>query len=125
MVSEEEIHGDMLPIITVKQLPIKDSFKTIVSLLPQNGRCYLDESKALIHSLRANKDLLISAPSYLVYLLVSLTSLPLSFPAKSIKLIYPIFFHDSKFLKHTYKIACDLDEFSFIPVLPTILLANP
>lgn len=77
----------MLPIITVQQFPIKDSLRTIVSLLPLNGRCYLAESNALIHSLSANRDLLISAPSCLVYQLVSLTSLPLSFPAKSIKLI--------------------------------------
>jgi hypothetical protein len=96
-----------------------------VSLLPLNGKCYFAESKALIHSLRANRDLLISAPSYLVYLLVSLTSLPLSFPAKSIKVIYPIFFQVSIFLRLTYKIAWDLDEFSFIPVFPTTQLANP
>lgn len=45
---------------------------------------------ALIHSLSANNDLLISAPSILVYLLESETSAPLSDPAKSIKDNFPI-----------------------------------
>jgi hypothetical protein len=87
VVSVEVIEGEMFPIITVKQLPINESLSTMVNLLPLNGRCYLAESKALIHSLSASNDLFISAPSYHVYLLVSFTSLPLSFPAKSIKLI--------------------------------------
>jgi hypothetical protein len=41
--------------------------------------------KALIHSLRARRDLLISAPSILVCLLAEEVSAPRSFPAKSIR----------------------------------------
>lgn len=33
--------GDMLPIMTVLQLPIKESLKTIVNLEPQKGICFL------------------------------------------------------------------------------------
>lgn len=87
--------------MTVLQLPVKESFKTRVSLLPLNGVCFLSWSRALIHSLRARRDLLISAPSnlkiwiclvlsYLVCLFWSTTSAPLSLPARSIKLIFPI-----------------------------------
>ena len=36
-----------------------------------------------MHPYKGNKDLLISAPSYLVLLSISLTSAPLSDPAKS------------------------------------------
>jgi len=44
---------------------------------------------ALIHSFKDNKDLLISAPSILVYLLESFTSAPLSEPAKSMNESFP------------------------------------
>jgi hypothetical protein len=63
--SEEVAQGDIFPIIKVRQFPVKESFKTKVSLLPLNGVCFLSWSKALIHSLRARRDLLISAPSNL------------------------------------------------------------
>lgn len=33
--------GDMLPIMTVQQLPIKESLKTIVNFEPQKGMCFL------------------------------------------------------------------------------------
>ena len=77
-------HGLTFPIITVLQFPVKLSFNTYVNLDPLNGLWFLLLSRALIHSFKANKDLLISAPSILVYLLVSVTSLALSLPAKSI-----------------------------------------
>ena len=79
----------MLAIIRVLQLPIKESLNTKVNLLPLKGVCFLSWSKALIHSFNANKDLLISAPSNLVCLLVSIVSAALSLPAKSIKDIFP------------------------------------
>lgn len=77
----------MLAIIVVLLLPTKESFSTWVSLDPRNGVCFLSKSKALIHSFRASKDLLISAPSIFVYLSVCIVSAPLSLPAKSMKLI--------------------------------------
>jgi hypothetical protein len=49
---------------------IKESLKTRVSLDALNGTWTTLESIALIHSLRANKLLLISAPSILLYLLL-------------------------------------------------------
>lgn len=125
VVSEDLTDGATFPIIKVWQFPINDSLRTIVSLEPQKGRCCLAESKALIHSLRASKDLLISAPSYLVWVLLVLTSLPRSFPARSINEIWPCFFQLSMFLSMTYKMACDLEELSFMPVLPTTLFERP
>jgi hypothetical protein len=61
--SEDELEGEKLPIITVLQLPTKESFRTKVSLLPLKGVWFLLRSKARIHSFKARRDLLISAPS--------------------------------------------------------------
>ncbi len=58
-------------------------------MLPLKGVWFLFWSKALIHSFKAKRDLLISAPSNLVYLVDSDTSAPLSLPAKSINDIFP------------------------------------
>lgn len=55
--------GDTLPIMTVRQYPVKESFKTMVNLLPLNGVWCLFWSNALIHYFKAKSDLLISAPS--------------------------------------------------------------
>lgn len=55
--------GETLAIMTVLQFPMNESFSTCVSLLPLNGVCFLSISIALIHSFKASKDLLISAPS--------------------------------------------------------------
>ena len=82
--------GDMFPIITVQQLPIKESLRTIVSFEPQKGICFLSWSKHHIHSLRAKSDLLISAPSIQVYWVWPKVSAPLSLPARSIKLSKPV-----------------------------------
>ena len=64
--SELLLLGEILPIMTVRQYPVKESFRTIVSLLPLKGVWFLFWSKALMHSLSASKLLLISAPSILV-----------------------------------------------------------
>lgn len=74
--SHEPEPGDTFPIITVLQNPVKESFKTIVSLLPRNGVWVFPWSKARMHYFRANKDLLISAPSILVCLFWSMVSAP-------------------------------------------------
>ena len=68
--SQLEELGEMFPIIIVLQYPVKESLKTMVSLLPLKGVWFLFWSKALIHSFKANKLLLISAPSILVCLSV-------------------------------------------------------
>ena len=81
------------------------------------------KSNALIHSFNANNDLLISAPSNLVYLLVSLTSAPLSLPAKSINDNLP--WHLLPSFRVIYNIACDLDESLFDEFDAVILDALP
>src|SRR5690242_13936221 len=83
--SQEFAAGEILPIMTVLQFPVKESLSTRVNLLPLKGVCFLSWSRALIHSFKARRDLLISAPSILVCLLVSVTSAPLSEPARSMK----------------------------------------
>jgi len=121
--SDDELEGEKLPIITVLQFPIKESFKTNVNLDPLNGVWFLFKSKALIHSFNANNDLLISAPSNLVYLLVSLTSAPLSLPAKSINDNLPWDLDPS--FNVIYKIAWDLEESLFDELDAVILDALP
>ena len=58
--------GDIFPIITVRQYPVKESFSTIVNLLPLKGVWFLFWSNALIHYFNASKLLFIYAPSILV-----------------------------------------------------------
>jgi len=66
--SQQESDGEMLPIITVLQLPTKLSLRTMVSLDWRNGVCFWSRSRALMHSFSASRLLLISAPSCLVCL---------------------------------------------------------
>ena len=94
--------------MTVLQFPTNESFNTSVNFDPLNGVWFLFKSKARIHSLSASRDLLISAPSKRVCLLVSLTSAPLSLPAKSMNDNFP--WHLEPSLRTIYKIACDRDE---------------
>lgn len=61
--SELALFGAIFPIMTVLQYPVKESFSTIVSLLPRKGVWFLFWSKARMHSFRASRLLLISAPS--------------------------------------------------------------
>ena len=85
--SEQFDAGEMLAIMVVLLFPINESLRTCVNLEPRNGVCFLSRSSARMHSLRAKRDLLISAPSIFVYLSVCIVSAPLSLPAKSMKLI--------------------------------------
>lgn len=118
--SQHPLAGEIFATITVLHLsPVKESFRTYVSLLPLNGVCFLSWSSALIHSFRARRDLLISAPSILVYFPVSLVSAPLSLPARSMKDIFPKFFPEGA-LMEIWRIACDLDESMFAAVLPVV-----
>lgn len=77
-----------------------------------------------MHSLSARRLLLISAPSSLVCLPVSLVSAPHSLPARSIKDIFP---KSRPFgcLRLICKIAWDQDESEFAAVEPVVLELNP
>jgi hypothetical protein len=66
--SQQELAGDTLAIIVVFELPVNESLRTYVNFDPLKGKCFFSKSNALIHSLSANSDLLISAPSSLVCL---------------------------------------------------------
>ena len=122
--SEHDKQGLILAIIKVRQFPIKESLNTKVNLLPLKGLCLFSISKARIHSFNANNDLLISAPSIFVFLFVSIVSTALSLPAKSIKEILENFSPSFVFIA-ICRIAWDLDESKFAPVIPTVLEANP
>ena len=76
-----------------------------------------------MHSFNASKDLFISAPSNLVYLLELTTSAPLSLPARSMNDILPCVLLLT--FNYSCKIACDLEEFIFAPVVPLIRIAEP
>ena len=93
---------------------MKESLKTMVSLEALNGTCPDLESRALMHSLRANKLLLISAPSSLLYLLFDWQSAALSDPAKSTSKSLPHYLPFILMLR--LQIACDLDEVSLAAV---------
>ena len=67
--SHEPELGDMHDIITVRESPTNESLKTSVNLLPLNGMCPWSLSRALMHSFRASKLLLISAPSILHHII--------------------------------------------------------
>lgn len=115
--------GETLPIITVLQKPTKESFKTIVSLLPLNGVCPFPWSSALMHYFRANNDLLIYAPSILVCLLWSIWSAPLSLPAKSMKeILVKVFF---PFFIIICKMAWERDESAFVAFCDVTLKLLP
>ena len=113
--SQQDSAGDTLAIIVVLLLPKKESFSTWVSLDPLKGRCcFPARSRALMHSLSAKRLLLISAPSCFVFFPVSMTSAPLSEPARSMKLILlkslPVC------LIEKVRMAWDLDDSSLAPV---------
>lgn len=63
--SHDPEFGEMQDIITVRELPTNESLRTSVSLLPLNGMWPWSLSRARMHSFRASKLLLISAPSIL------------------------------------------------------------
>ena len=72
MWSAEVDPGFMHAIITIFELSSfkNESLNTIVNFEALKGTCELFMSRALMHSLSANNDLLISAPSILLYLLL-------------------------------------------------------
>lgn len=81
----------MVAIITVLQLPPRESFSILVSLLSLNGTknpFFVLSPKALIQLAKAKSEVLIFAPSLNLIPLFSVT-VPLSEPAKSIKESFP------------------------------------
>ena len=106
--------GEMLAIMVVLLKPTKESFSTCVSLEPRKGVCFLSKSRARMHSLSARRDLLISAPSILVYLSVCIVSAPRSEPAKSMKLI--LLYSLSLCLSTICIIACERELSALAPV---------
>lgn len=123
--SQHELAGETLAIIVVLLFPVKESFRTYVNLLPLKGRCFFSMSRALMHSFRAKRDLLISAPSILVCLFWSIVSAPLSLPAKSMKLIFPYALISLLAFSWSWRIAWDLDESALAPVTPDVLDWRP
>jgi hypothetical protein len=114
--SQQDSVGEMLAIITVLHFgPMKESLSTWVSLLPRKGVCFLSWSRALMHSFRASRDLLISAPSIQVYFPFSCTSAPLSLPARSMKESFPNCFPFGSLIVMV-NTACDLEESALAPV---------
>lgn len=109
--------------MTVLQNPIKESFSTIVNLEPRKGVWFLPWSKALIHSFKASKDLLISAPSILVCFFISVWSAPLSLPARSMKEILPKVFFPS--FKEIWRIACEREDSELAEFCEVTLWALP
>ena len=106
--------GEMLAIMVVLLKPTKESLSTCVSLEPRNGACVFYKSRARMHSLSARSDLLISAPSILVYLSVCIVSAPRSEPAKSMKLI--LLYNLSLCLSTICMIACERELSALAPV---------
>jgi hypothetical protein len=103
--SHDKDPGETLAIIVVLLFPVRESFKTWVSLLPLKGVCFFSRSRARMHSFKARSDLLISAPSILVYRFWSIVSAPLSLPAKSMKDILPCSLYSLTFLSWNWRIA--------------------
>ncbi len=123
--SQEETAGEMLAIIVVLEFPVNESLSTCVSLLPLNGKCFFSKSSARMHSFRASSDLLISAPSWRVYLFWSTVSAPLSLPAKSMKVIMPCLLVLLTFLSCICKMAWDRELSALAPVTPLVLSWRP
>lgn len=120
-------------IITVLQLPPRESFSIRVNLLSLKGTknpfLFLSPS-ALIQLARAKRLVLILAPSLSLIPLFSVT-VPLSEPAKSIKLNFPCNYSSSVFLIRSlersmiWHIACDLDDSALAIVASVVLLLLP
>ena len=107
----------------VFEFPVKESFNTWVSLLPLKGKCFFSRSRARMHSFKASKDLLISAPSIFVCLFVFIVSAPRSEPAKSMKLIFP--YSLPLCFSCIYRIACERELSALAPVWPEVRLYRP
>jgi hypothetical protein len=94
-------------------------------LLPLKGVCFFSRSRARMHSFKARSDLLISAPSILVYRFWSIVSAPLSLPAKSMKDILPCSLYSLTFLSWNWRIAWERELSALAPVWPLVRDCSP
>ncbi len=114
--------GEIIAIIHTREFsPMNESRSTLVKVLPLNGTWASRLPSALMHSLSASSDLLISAPSILVMRSAELVSLPRSLPAKSMSEILPCSFF-SLFFRMIWKTAWERDECWLADVAPFLLL---
>ena len=115
--SAEVDPGLIQAIITIFELSSfkNESLSTIVSFEALNGTWELLVSRALIHSLSANKLLLISAPSILLCLLLLCVSWALSEPARSTKSNLPTVLPEPS-LTLIWQMAWDLEDVSLATV---------
>ena len=123
------IEGDIVLIMTILELPPKQSFNILVNFEFLQGINLFFVAKALIHTPKASKLLFIFFPSFCL----SLFGLPLfilvfSLPAKSTIMNLP-FIKFLEFLSWLHKLilktAWDLDDVSLLLVLPVVLFLFP
>mmetsp|Transcript_70233 Transcript_70233/g.205956 ORF Transcript_70233/g.205956 Transcript_70233/m.205956 type:complete len:229 (-) Transcript_70233:873-1559(-) len=125
--------GETFAIITVLQLlPTKESFSTCVSLDPRKGVWSSCWSSARMHSFRASRDLLISAPSMRVCRSWSSEwSAPRSLPARSMKDTLPCSLSrpSSSGRWGSFRLICRIawerEESTLAPVTPVVRLLSP
>ena len=131
--SNYEEAGEILAIITVLQFPPKESLSNRVSLLSLYGTkkpFLLLSPNALIQLAKANRDRLIFAPSLSLSPLFSVT-VPLSLPARSMRLNFP--FMDSisvflvllRYVTLIWKTAWDRDDVKLALVASVVLRLLP
>ena len=115
--SADDPPGDTVAIMVVRaRLEVKQSLRIRVSLLALYGTCFELPPRARIHSLSASKEVLISELSVLLWRLCDLVSLPLSLPAKSTRLNFPLRDWVSLSRSTIWQMACDLELVSFASV---------
>ena len=101
-----------------------ESLKDNVNFEALNGICVFPWFIALIHSFNASNDLLMLAPSILLYLLFDFVSYALSEPARSTTINLPISTFLSLLNIDIKHIACDLEDVSLLAVEWVVLLSN-
>ena len=124
--SAELLPGFMHAIMTILELVgfKNESRSTMVSFEALKGTWSFFISRALMHSFKANKLLLIFAPSILRCRLLLRVSAARSDPAKSTKSNLPTVL-PAAFLTLIWQMACDLDEVSFATVEWVVLSPCP
>ncbi len=128
-----ELAGLMVAIITVLQLPPRESFSILVSLESLKGTkkpFFVLSPRALMQFANARREVLIFAPSLNLMPLFSVT-VPLSEPARSISDNFPQRTYSSVFLVLSFtlswiwKMACEREEVWFALVDSVVLLLFP
>mmetsp|Transcript_2858 Transcript_2858/g.5348 ORF Transcript_2858/g.5348 Transcript_2858/m.5348 type:complete len:475 (+) Transcript_2858:1979-3403(+) len=110
--------GEMLAIMTVRQLPMNESRSTSVSLEPRKGTCLWPWSRERMHSFSASRLLLISAPSMRVCFSEFMVSAPRSLPARSMNVNLPYNLSVRIVFTAIWRMAWDREDSLFAPVSP-------